>query len=452
MASAPLRGRTAVLGARYPRHRPRGCSSSSRTSSSLGGLGLLRLYQPMSAADFWRIVARGRGAACWSTTSSRSGSCGGCVAPARRWLDGERDAGTTADGVARARRPARSTSSRRRGVVAAGRDARARSASTPWSSSELPLVRLLHPRGRRAGRAALRVAAALLRDGVAHAAGARGRRARAARRRRRWPRAGVPLRWKLLGALPVINMFTGVVVAGLSSTATARADRPRRSTCSSRSVVAFTISLELTLLLARSMLGPIEDLRDATERVEQRRLQRRACRWCRATRPGELAAVVQRDGRRARRSARRCARRSAPTSTRRWPSGCSHEGVELAGEEVEVVGPVPRHPRLHRVRRARERARGRRRRSTGSSTLVVPIAGPRTAATRTSSSATGCWRCSAPPTAAPTTPTARVAAALEIAAAVEEHYGGRLRHRHRRELGDGGRPARSAAGGRSSSR
>ena len=33
--------------------------------------------------------------------------------------------------------------------------------------------------------------------------------------------AGVPLRWKLLGALPLINVITGVVVSGLSADATA---------------------------------------------------------------------------------------------------------------------------------------------------------------------------------------------------------------------------------------
>ena len=45
---------------------------------------------------------------------------------------------------------------------------------------------------------------------------------------------GVPLRWKLLGALPIINVITGVVVSGLSTDGAGLARGPRRSTWSSR--------------------------------------------------------------------------------------------------------------------------------------------------------------------------------------------------------------------------
>ena len=79
---------------------------------------------------------------------------------------------------------------------------------------------------------------------------------------------GVPLRWKLLGALPLINVITGVVVSGLSST--------QRSSLADLGldvgvavVVAFTISLELTVLVTKSVLNPVNDLIEATERVKE---------------------------------------------------------------------------------------------------------------------------------------------------------------------------------------
>jgi adenylate cyclase len=78
---------------------------------------------------------------------------------------------------------------------------------------------------------------------------------------------GVPLRWKLFGALPLINVITGVVVSGLSST--------QRSSLADLGLdvavaigVAFTISLELTLLVTKSILNPVNDLIEATDRVK----------------------------------------------------------------------------------------------------------------------------------------------------------------------------------------
>ncbi|MEA2423202.1 MAG: adenylate cyclase [Thermoleophilaceae bacterium] len=78
---------------------------------------------------------------------------------------------------------------------------------------------------------------------------------------------GVSLRWKLLGALPLINVITGVIVSGLSTR--------QRASLSDLGldvivavVVAFTVSFELTLLLSRSVLSPVRELVDATERVK----------------------------------------------------------------------------------------------------------------------------------------------------------------------------------------
>src|SRR3954452_20111521 len=79
---------------------------------------------------------------------------------------------------------------------------------------------------------------------------------------------GVPLRWKLLGALPLINVITGVIVSGLSTR-----DRASLSDLGLdvivAVVVAFTVSFELTLLLTRSVLSPVRELLEATRRVKQ---------------------------------------------------------------------------------------------------------------------------------------------------------------------------------------
>ena len=75
----------------------------------------------------------------------------------------------------------------------------------------------------------------------------------------------VALRGKLLVGLPVINVVTGVVVAGLSSE-----DPSLRALGVGvvvALVVAFTLSFELSALLARSVVEPIEDLREGTARV-----------------------------------------------------------------------------------------------------------------------------------------------------------------------------------------
>ncbi|HEX7299175.1 MAG TPA: adenylate/guanylate cyclase domain-containing protein [Solirubrobacteraceae bacterium] len=75
----------------------------------------------------------------------------------------------------------------------------------------------------------------------------------------------LPLRLKLLVALPVINVVTGVVVAGLASE-----DQGLRALgigVVGAIGVAFTISFELSALLSRSLLQPLQDLREGTERV-----------------------------------------------------------------------------------------------------------------------------------------------------------------------------------------
>jgi adenylate cyclase len=79
----------------------------------------------------------------------------------------------------------------------------------------------------------------------------------------------VPLRVKLLGSLPLINVITGIVVAALTS------DKGGTSALGVDVLIAlfvsFTVSFELTVLLTRSILRPIEDLEAATERIRQGR-------------------------------------------------------------------------------------------------------------------------------------------------------------------------------------
>jgi class 3 adenylate cyclase len=79
----------------------------------------------------------------------------------------------------------------------------------------------------------------------------------------------IPLRTKLLGSLPLINVITGITVAALT------ADGGGIQVLSLNVIialaVAFAISFELTVLLSRSILRPIEDLEAATERIRQGR-------------------------------------------------------------------------------------------------------------------------------------------------------------------------------------
>jgi adenylate cyclase len=82
-------------------------------------------------------------------------------------------------------------------------------------------------------------------------------------------RPAVPLRLKLLGSLPLINVITGVVVAALTSGG-GGTDALGVNVLIAL-FVSFTISFELVVLLSRSILRPIEDLEAATERIRQGR-------------------------------------------------------------------------------------------------------------------------------------------------------------------------------------
>ncbi len=81
----------------------------------------------------------------------------------------------------------------------------------------------------------------------------------------------IPLRVRMLAALPLINLITGLVVAALTSSGSG-------STALGLDVlvavaVATTISLELTVLFTKSILRPIADLQRATEAVREGRYE-----------------------------------------------------------------------------------------------------------------------------------------------------------------------------------
>lgn len=78
--------------------------------------------------------------------------------------------------------------------------------------------------------------------------------------------AGLPLRVRLLVAIPIINLITGVVVAGLSTTGDASV-RDLGIDVGVAVAVAMTVSLWLAVLLVRSIVIPVDRLRAATERL-----------------------------------------------------------------------------------------------------------------------------------------------------------------------------------------
>jgi adenylate cyclase len=82
---------------------------------------------------------------------------------------------------------------------------------------------------------------------------------------------GIPLRFKLFACIPLANVGTGLVVAGLSSDRKGGLDELGLDVAFAVGI-AFTVSLGLTLLLASSILGPLRALITATRRVAQHEL------------------------------------------------------------------------------------------------------------------------------------------------------------------------------------
>jgi class 3 adenylate cyclase len=81
-------------------------------------------------------------------------------------------------------------------------------------------------------------------------------------------RVSVPLKWRMMLGLPVINIVSGVVVVGLASPDQRGLDQLGVGVLVTLAV-AFTLSLELSVLLLRSILEPLWDLRQGTRRVAE---------------------------------------------------------------------------------------------------------------------------------------------------------------------------------------
>jgi len=77
----------------------------------------------------------------------------------------------------------------------------------------------------------------------------------------------IPLRTRLLVALPMINLVTGLVVAALTSDGGGGANLGLDVMVAL--LVATTISLELTVLFSKSILRPLNDLEHAVRRVRE---------------------------------------------------------------------------------------------------------------------------------------------------------------------------------------
>ena len=237
---------------------------------TLATVGLFALYEDMDGATFWQIVAVAEAsvaiALVYTVVRTRH-----LAQPVIQWVKGGRD-------------PAAAPEAWRR-AVSLPRDVVVRSGPIPFAIVALPVavaytIHLDLPWYS----AGIIFAAALV--SVAYAAVLQFFASEVflrpviedivTRLPPDWPGhpVGVPLRWKLLGALPLINVITGVVVSGLSTTGDASLQDLGLDVLVAV-VVAFTISMELTVLLTKSTLGPVDDLLKATNRVKEGDLEAR---------------------------------------------------------------------------------------------------------------------------------------------------------------------------------
>ena len=257
----PLRAAYRLLGRRYPRAMLLAQFQLSYLVV-LGGVGLLRVYQPMSPGQLWTIAAVAVGLVAVENAFAVAIAFR-LVGPAVAWLRGRRDPRSTVAAWRALTGLPRNFFGYRRAwaivlnlvpisvfiVVLLG---------LPWYSlfalvAGSGVVLLYASTLRFFGmelimRPVLADVSRALPDGADLG------------------RPPIPLRLKLMAGLPAINIITGVVVAGLSTTGQAGLDDLGIDVLVAV-VVAFTISLELTMLLSRSIVEPIDDLRRATDRV-----------------------------------------------------------------------------------------------------------------------------------------------------------------------------------------
>ena len=231
---------------------------------TLGTVGLFSLYQDMSSGQFWRVVAVSQGCVAVAMTYYAM-RVWGLGKPLMEWLDAGRPASGAADAWRRA--------------VGLPRKVTTTSGWRPYATVSVPaaiyfMLEFDLPWYSAAivfGASLVAVSYATLLHFFAAEVFLRPLVADATSRLPgEWSGqpAGVPLRWKLLGALPLINVITGVVVSGLSTEATASLEDLGVDVIVAV-IVAFTISFELTVLLSKSVLDPVDQLLEATDRVKQ---------------------------------------------------------------------------------------------------------------------------------------------------------------------------------------
>jgi class 3 adenylate cyclase len=144
---------------------------------------------------------------------------------------------------------------------------------------------------------------------------------------------GIPLQTKLLLALPAMNIVTGVLVAGLSTNGQAKLSDLGVDVLVAV-IVSLTTAAYVSLLLSRSIVSPIEDLRAATKRLAEGDLDVRVP----VVTADEIGALTQSFNVAVAGLAER-ERLHAALASYVDPAVADRilqEGVQLAGEEVEV--------------------------------------------------------------------------------------------------------------------
>ena len=166
----------------------------------------------------------------------------------------------------------------------------------------------------------------------------------------------VPLRVKLLGSLPLINVITGIVVAALTSNG-GGTDALGVNVLIAL-FVSFTISFELVVLLSRSILRPGRGPR-GRHRAHPPGPLRRARAGDHLGRVRRALLGVQPDGRRAGR-ARAAARGVRHLPGRGGGRAPDQRGLRAARDGGRGLAGLLRRPELHHRRRGGRRPRGGR--------------------------------------------------------------------------------------------
>jgi class 3 adenylate cyclase len=229
----------------------------------LGGMGLVRLYQHMSSGDFWLLVGISQGLVSLDNLLSIK-LTKRIWRPVREWEHGARDEATTiAAWRALATLPLEYTRRTARRAPAVWSYLPFLAFMTwkldlPWYSFFILVVAgsvvLLYSLIARyfmmevvARPVVEEVAKSLPPDFEIDA-------------------PGLPLRWRIVAIGPAINVITGVIVAGIAAHGHGGL-RGLGLAWLIAVAVSFTISLELVVLVVRSLRSSLADLRRATDRV-----------------------------------------------------------------------------------------------------------------------------------------------------------------------------------------